>query len=74
MFGKVSPNQTLGTVKLVIKRNEQTATKVVPLAGSTFALVFNVAGRYTVFATYVPANGQTDFLGNSSKTRRFSAR
>jgi hypothetical protein len=36
--------------------------------------VFNVAGRYTVFATYVPANGQTDFLGNSSKTRRFSAR
>ena len=76
MFGKVSPNQTLGTVKLVIKRNKQTVTKVLPLANSSFTNVFvpNVAGRYTVFAIYVPANGQTDFLGNSSKTRRFTAR
>jgi hypothetical protein len=51
-------------------------TKVLPLANSSFTNVFvpNVAGRYTVFAIYVPANGQTDFLGNSSKTRRFTAR
>lgn len=76
MFGKVSPNQTLGSVKLVIKRNKQTFTRTLPLAGSSFTKVFvpNVAGRYTVFATYVPASGQTDFLGNSSKTRRFTAR
>lgn len=76
MLGKVSPDQTLGTVKLVIKRNKQTFTRTLPLAGSSFTKVFvpNVAGRYTVFATYVPASGQTDFLGNSSKTRRFTAR
>jgi hypothetical protein len=76
MIGKVSPDQTLVTVKLAIKRNQQTITKVVPLAGSTFThtLVPDVAGRYTVFATYDPTNGQADFLGISSKTRRFTAR
>ena len=75
MLGKVSEAQTEGTVALAVRRDGQKFTKRVPLVDSAFVLAMSPKrGKYTVSATYAPAAGQTDFMGNKSLTKKFNVR
>lgn len=59
---------------MTIKRDGQKFTRRATLANSAFLnkITPKAKGRYTVIATYAPANGQLDFMGNNSVTRRFT--
>ncbi len=55
-------------------RDGQKLTRSASLANSAFLhkITPKAKGRYTVVANYAPANGQTDFMGNKSVTKRFT--
>lgn len=74
LSGLVSPVQSQGSLKLTIKRDGQKFTRTATLANSAFLHKIRpkAEGRYTVIATYAPANGQLDFMGNGSITKRFT--
>ena len=74
LFGTVSPAQSQGSLSLTVKRDGQKFTRHVPLTGSAFRHTMEPKGkgRYTVVANYAPANGQLDFMGNKSITKRFT--
>jgi len=74
LFGKVSPAQSQGSLSLTIKRDGQKLTRRVSLSNSAFLLKIapKAGGKYTVIANYSPADGQTNFMGNNSVTKRFT--
>lgn len=74
LSGLVSPAQSQGSLKLTIKRDGQKFTRNATLASSAFLhkITPKAKGRYTVITTYAPANGQLDFMGNKSVTKRFT--
>ena len=74
LSGLISPAQSQGSVKLTIKRDGQKFNRMATLTGSAFLhkITPKAKGKYAVIATYAPANGQLDFMGNKSVTRRFT--
>jgi hypothetical protein len=59
---------------LTIKRDGQKLTRRVSLSNSAFLLKIapKAGGKYTVIANYSLADGQTNFMGNNSVTKRFT--